>query len=100
VQTGAIYTPPGPDTEAAIEVEILGPKGSVYFRIPFSAFSEVFHTVSDSRENMFRAFSNPKYGILPKLSKRLPQLSAGGVYTVTAKDLRWDMDGANPAAQL
>ncbi len=86
---GAIYAPPGPDAEAAIEVEIPVPVGTVYFRIPFSAFSQVFRTVSDGREDMFRTFSNLKLGIWPKLSKKVPSMSAGEVYTVTAEDLRW-----------
>ena len=84
---GASYAPPGPGTEAAIEVEFSVPEGKAHFRIPFSAFSEVFHTVSDSREDMFRTFSNPKLGIWLRLFEKRALMVVGEVYTVTAEDL-------------
>jgi hypothetical protein len=85
----ASYAPPGPDAEAAIEVEIPAPEGAVYFRIPFSSLSRVFHTPTDSRADMFRTFGNLKLGIWPKLSKKIPSMNVGEVYTVTADDLGW-----------
>jgi hypothetical protein len=55
---------------------------------------------SDGRADMFRAFSNLKFGICPKLSKKLPILSAGEVYTVTADLLSWSVDTPAPAVHL
>jgi hypothetical protein len=87
MRSEAIYAPPGPGAEAAIEVEIPIANGSVYFRIPFSSFSQAFRTASDGRTDMFRTFSNLKLGIWPKLSRKIPSMNAGDVYTVTADDL-------------
>jgi hypothetical protein len=84
---GAKYTPPGPGAEAAIEVEIQVPEGTVYLRIPFSVFSKVFSTASDRRELMLKAFIDKNLGIWPMLSKKIPSMLAGEVYTVTVQDL-------------
>jgi hypothetical protein len=50
---GARYAPSGPDAEAAIEVEIDGPAGAVFLRIPASTFAKAFGTVGDSRGQLF-----------------------------------------------
>ena len=84
---GARYASPGPDAEAAIEVEIEVPGGPVYFRIPASTLSRAFGLASDSREAMFKVFIDKKFGIWPKLSAKIPRMFVGEVYTVTAQDL-------------
>ena len=95
---GARYAPPGPGAEAAIEVEIPVPGGTVCLRIPYSALAQAFRTISDGREDMFRTFSNQKLGIWPKLSRKIPLLSGGDVYTVTADDLGWGPKSAPTVA--
>jgi hypothetical protein len=84
---GARYTPPGPDAEAAIEVEIENPDGVVYLRIPASTFAEAFGTVGDSREQLFGAFISRKFGIWPKLASKVSKLLGGEMYTVLPRDL-------------
>jgi hypothetical protein len=94
MSNGTRYTPSGPDAEAAIEVEIPVPAGTVCLRIPYSAFAPAFRTLSDGREDMFRTFNNQKLGIWPKLSRKIPLLNGGDVYTVTADDLGWGQKSA------
>jgi hypothetical protein len=89
VSDGTRYTPSGPGAEAAIEVEIPVPAGTVCLRIPFSALAQAFRTGSDGCEDMFLTFNNQKLGIWPKLSRKIPLLNGGDVYTVTADDLGW-----------
>jgi hypothetical protein len=87
---GTRYAPPGPGAEAAIEVEIPVPAGTVCLRIPYSALAQAYRTRSDGREDMFRTLNNQNLGIWPKLARKIPTLKAGEVYTVTAADLAWD----------
>ena len=89
MSAAASYAPPGPHSEAAIEVAISVSEGVAHFRIPFSSLSQVFHTISDSRENMFRTFNNSRLGIWSKLLQKRPLPTPGEVYTVTAEDLSW-----------
>jgi hypothetical protein len=84
---GARCVPPGPDAEAAIEVEIQVAEGPVYLRIPFSTFAKAFGTASDSREDMFKTFIDKKFGIWPRIAKTVPLMLVGEVYTVTVQDL-------------
>jgi hypothetical protein len=84
---GARYAPSGPGAEAAIEVEMDGPAGPVFLRMPASTFAKVYGTIGDSRDRLFGVFINKKADIWPKLWKKVPGLSAGEVYTVTPEDL-------------